>query len=69
MQLAFNLEAWMETGADNNLPGEEAVQQGKEYINKAIDIFTEVCAKDISIKEFKGVGGNLLIILTIMHEG
>ena len=42
MQLAFNLEAWMETGADNDLPGEEAVQQGKEYINRAIDIFTEV---------------------------
>lgn len=42
MQLAFNLEAWMETGADNDLPGEEAVQQGKEYINRAIDIFTEL---------------------------
>ncbi|XP_033641295.1 telomerase protein component 1-like [Asterias rubens] len=41
-QLAFNLEAWMETGADNNLSGQEAIDEGKACIERAIQIFKEL---------------------------
>ncbi|XP_022100079.1 telomerase protein component 1-like [Acanthaster planci] len=41
-QLAFNLEAWMETGADNNLSGEEALEEGTIHIERAIQIFKDL---------------------------
>ncbi|XP_072023611.1 telomerase protein component 1-like [Amphiura filiformis] len=42
IQLAFNLQAWMECGGDNSLNGEEAIEEAKKHIDRAINIFKEV---------------------------
>ena len=42
IQLAFNLQAWMECGGDNSLGGEEAIEEARTHIDRAIGIFKEV---------------------------
>ncbi|XP_022087926.1 telomerase protein component 1-like [Acanthaster planci] len=42
IQLAFNLQSWVECGADNTLSVEEAADEGRQQIESAIEIFKEL---------------------------
>nr|XP_054764277.1 telomerase protein component 1-like isoform X2 [Lytechinus pictus] len=42
IQLAFNLQAWMECGGDNALSPVEAIAEAKVTVVKAVDIFKEL---------------------------
>ena len=42
IQLAFNLQSWVECGGDNTLSVEEAGEEGREQIESAIELFKEV---------------------------
>ncbi|PIK46898.1 hypothetical protein BSL78_16245 [Apostichopus japonicus] len=42
IQLAFNLQSWVEVGGDNSLSVEEAESEAKNNVEKAITIFTEL---------------------------
>lgn len=42
IQLAFNLQAWMECGGDNTLSESEALAEAKVNIEKAMDIFKKL---------------------------
>ncbi|XP_071952526.1 telomerase protein component 1-like [Antedon mediterranea] len=42
VQMAFNLESWLECGGDNSMSGEEAVEEGQACIDRAIQIFKDL---------------------------
>ena len=42
MKLAFSLESWEACGGDGNMSGLDALQEGNEHIDTALQIFKEV---------------------------
>ena len=42
MRLAFSLESWEACGGDSTMSAEDAIMQGNEHIDAAIEIFKEV---------------------------